>query len=126
MPRLNVVAGPNGSGKSTLTSSIWYEGNAKARGYRTFLVYVSLGDPDLHIERVRLRVSLGGHDIPDSDVRRRYWGSLSRAPEALHLADEAVVLDNSGIHPIRMLWFKRGQLVWRAATVPDWVERLAG
>ena len=30
---------------------------ARNAGYQTFLVYVSLGNPDLHIERVRLRVS---------------------------------------------------------------------
>jgi predicted ABC-type ATPase len=98
---------------------------AKAGGYRTFLVYVSLGNPDLHIERVRLRVSRGGHDIPDSDIRWRYWRSLSRALEALHLVDEAVVLDNSGVHPVRMLWFKGGEIVWRADTLPDWVEQFA-
>jgi predicted ABC-type ATPase len=27
---------------------------AKNAGYQTFLVYISLGDPELHIERVRL------------------------------------------------------------------------
>src|SRR5580704_17734627 len=32
---------------------------AKSAGYQTLLVYVSLGDPELHIERVRLRVSQG-------------------------------------------------------------------
>ena len=61
---------------------------AKSAGYQTVLVYVSLGDPELHIERIRLRVSQGGHDIPDADVRRRYWRSLTHAPEALSLADE--------------------------------------
>ena len=35
---------------------------AKRAGYRTLLVYVALGDPELHIERVRLRVSQGGHE----------------------------------------------------------------
>jgi predicted ABC-type ATPase len=98
---------------------------AKAAGYRTFLVYVSLGDPDFHIERVRLRVSRGGHDIPDTDIRRRYWRSLTRAPEALQLVDEAVVLDNSGLNAVRMLRFKRGEIVWRAHTLPEWVQRLA-
>ena len=98
---------------------------AKAANYRTFLVYVSLGDPDLHIERVRLRVSRGGHDIPDTDIRRRYWRSLNRAPEALQLVDEAVVLDNSGFNAVRLLRFKRGEIVWRAHTLPDWVQRLA-
>jgi hypothetical protein len=52
----------------------------------------------------------GGHDIPDSDIRRRYWRSLMRAPEALRLVDEAVVLDNSGLHPVRMLLLKHGQV----------------
>ena len=35
---------------------------AKKAGYRIALVYVALKDPELHIERVRLRVSRGGHD----------------------------------------------------------------
>jgi predicted ABC-type ATPase len=39
---------------------------AKNAAYRTLRVDVSLGDPELHIERVRLRVSQGGHDIPDA------------------------------------------------------------
>ena len=52
---------------------------AERIGYRTFLVYVALGDPELHIERVRLRVSQGGHDIPDGDIRRRYARSMMRA-----------------------------------------------
>lgn len=98
---------------------------AKSAGYRTLLVYVALGDPELNIERVRLRVSQGGHDIPDSDIRQRYWRSLMRAPEALKLADEAVVLDNSGLHPVRMLLFRNGRIVWRAAgELPEWVMRL--
>jgi predicted ABC-type ATPase len=97
---------------------------AKRAGYRTLLVYVSLGDPELHIERVRLRVSQGGHDIPDTDIRRRYGRSLHRAPEAFGLADEAVVLDNSGLHPARMLMLASGRVVWRADVLPEWVQRL--
>lgn len=97
---------------------------AKNVGFQTALVYVSLRDPELHIERVRLRVSQGGHDIPDADVRRRYWRSLMHAPGALSLADEAVVLDNSGRHPVRMLLLKGGRVIWRAETLPEWVQRL--
>lgn len=97
---------------------------AKNAGYQTTLVYVSLGDPELHIERVRLRVAQGGHDIPDADIRRRYWRSLAHAPEALTLADEAVVLDNSGHYPIRMLLIKDGRSIWRAAAPSEWVQRL--
>jgi predicted ABC-type ATPase len=51
---------------------------AKTAGYGTAIVYVAPGNPDLHIERVRLGVSRGGHDIPDRDIRRRYARSLDR------------------------------------------------
>jgi predicted ABC-type ATPase len=37
--------------------------------------YVSLRSVDLHLDRVRQRVHLGGHDIPEADVRRRYADS---------------------------------------------------
>ena len=48
-----------------------------------------------------------------------------QAPEALRLADEAVVLDNSGLHPVRMLLLRGGRIVWRAAgELPEWVMRL--
>ncbi|PWT99018.1 MAG: hypothetical protein C5B51_27935 [Terriglobia bacterium] len=97
---------------------------AKITGYQTFVVYVALGDPELHIERVRLRVSQGGHDIPDTDIRRRYLRSLMHAPEALKLADEAVVLDNSGIYPVRMLLLQREHVVWRADVLPEWIQGL--
>ncbi|MBL8228892.1 MAG: AAA family ATPase [Bryobacterales bacterium] len=98
---------------------------AKRQGYRALLIYVALRDPELHIERVRLRVSQGGHDIPDSDIRRRYGRSLLRAPEAMRLADETVVLDNSGPQPERTLMLAAGRIIWRASCVPKWVQELA-
>jgi predicted ABC-type ATPase len=98
---------------------------ARKAGYRTLVVYVALGDPELHIERVRLRVTQGGHDIPDADIRRRYTRSLRHAPEAMRLGDEAIVLDNSGPRPERMLLLQAGRMVWRAESLPAWVLHLA-
>jgi predicted ABC-type ATPase len=98
---------------------------AKNSGYLTLLVYVSLGDPELHIERVRLRVSQSGHDIPDADIRRRYWRTLVHAPEALRLVEEAVVLDNSGFHPVRVLLLSDGRIAWQADALPKRVCQLA-
>jgi predicted ABC-type ATPase len=98
---------------------------ARKAGFRIVLVYVALKGPELHIERVRLRVSRGGHDIPDVDIRRRYARSLMRAPEALRLADEAVVLDNSGLHPGRMLLFENGIVISRAEVLAEWAGHLA-
>ena len=97
----------------------------KKIGFRTLLVFVALGDPELHTERVRLRVAQGGHDIPDADIRRRYARSLFHASEAMRLADEALVLDNLGPQPETMLRLKNGQIFWRASSLPLWVQQLA-
>jgi predicted ABC-type ATPase len=45
-------------------------------GYFTLLVYLWLPYPDLAVERVGNRVRLGGHDVPEADVRRRFYRSL--------------------------------------------------
>ncbi len=41
-------------------------------GYRVILFFLQLPSADMAIERVRLRVSQGGHNIPDEVVRRRF------------------------------------------------------
>ena len=45
-------------------------------GYEFDLVFLWLPDPDLAMERVRCRVELGGHSVPEVTVRRRYAAGL--------------------------------------------------
>ena len=97
---------------------------AREAGYRTRLVYICCGDVELHIERVRVRAEKGRHDISDSDIRRRYERSMMRAPQAMRLADETLVLDNSGNEPLRALMIRKGRVVWRADVIPAWVQTL--
>ena len=49
--------------------------NAKNKGYLVSIVYVFLENSDVCIERIKIRVKLGGHHIPDSDVVRRFYRS---------------------------------------------------
>lgn len=44
----------------------------KATGYRVAIYCFSLANAQLAVRRVRLRVSLGGHDVPAEVVRRRF------------------------------------------------------
>ena len=46
--------------------------DAAIKGFHVRIWYVGLSSPELHIARVRQRVSRGGHSIPESDIRRRY------------------------------------------------------
>ena len=45
---------------------------AKARGYRFLLHYIVIGSATQAVARVALRVRLGGHHVPEEDVRRRF------------------------------------------------------
>jgi predicted ABC-type ATPase len=58
--RESLIAESTLAGHGAISLMAW----AKRAGYRTLLIYVALGEPELHIDRVRLRVAQGGHDIP--------------------------------------------------------------
>lgn len=45
-------------------------------GYEVHVFYLWLPSPDLAVARVRRRVQAGGHEVPESDIRRRFWRSL--------------------------------------------------
>lgn len=85
--------------------------DAKAAGFSVALYYVALDTVDRNIERVRQRVEAGGHDIPEADIRRRYEGSLDKLAAALSYADEALLIDNSGLEPHEVFRIEAGAMV---------------
>lgn len=71
------------------------------QGYRVSLYFLRLPDPDLAVARVRLRVSEGGHDVPEGDVRRRFHAGLRNFERVYRdVADDWKLFDNSGGVPI--------------------------
>lgn len=58
------------------------------------IFYMGLASAEAHIERVRRRVSAGGHDIPDADIRRRYRHSLINLVTLLPVLTELQVYDH--------------------------------
>lgn len=72
---------------------------AKASGFEIRLIYVMLRSPELNIERVRLRVARGGHDVPHDKIKDRFERSLAQMPWFLEAADQAYIFDNSGAEP---------------------------
>jgi predicted ABC-type ATPase len=75
---------------------------AKKLGFEIWLIYVVLDSVDRNIERVKLRVRKGGHDVAESDIRRRHGRSLQQLPWFLEQADRAWIYDNSGATPKRI------------------------
>jgi predicted ABC-type ATPase len=73
----------------------------KAEGYRIYLLYFWLNDPDLCIERVANRVRLGGHHVPADIIRRRYERGLRNFFDLYRpIVDTWHVCDNSGGSPV--------------------------
>lgn len=72
---------------------------AKSLGFHIWLIYVVLDSPERSIERIKLRVAKGGHQVADDDVRKRYKRSLEQFRWFLDRGDRAWIYDNSGATP---------------------------
>ncbi len=69
---------------------------AKENGFKVILLFFWLRNVDLAIERVKIRVQEGGHNIPEDVIRRRYVNGIKNLFSIyLPIVDEAMVFDNS-------------------------------
>ena len=60
------------------------------------LLFLWLRNVELAIERVKLRVKKGGHNIPVNVIERRYKNGIKNLFEIyIPLCDEVIVVDNS-------------------------------
>jgi predicted ABC-type ATPase len=72
---------------------------AKSRGFEIRLIYVLVESVEIQIERVKVRVRKGGHDVPEHKIRERRVRSLAQLRWFFDQADRAIVLDNSASEP---------------------------
>ncbi len=69
---------------------------AKRKGYRITLLFFWLNDVKLAVERVKIRVSEGGHNIPEDVIIRRYHkGIYNLINNFINLCDDWIIADNS-------------------------------
>ena len=86
-----------------------------------------VNSPSLALDRIRNRVALGGHDVPEADVRRRFVRSHANLPTAMVRADMTLLYDNTNPdRPHREVAILGEGRWWIAEAVPDWaIEALA-
>ena len=96
--------------------------DARIHGFEVVLVYIGTENVEINLARIRNRVLAGGHDVPESDVRRRYQRSFENFPTAIERADHTILFDNSTEEGYRLVavlgqsgsqWFE---------PVPAWVK----
>jgi predicted ABC-type ATPase len=75
---------------------------AKANGMAVKLFYFFVDTPEQCVERVARRVSEGGHDVPEADLRRRYTRSLNNFATYAKQCDFWRVYDANGRQPVTL------------------------
>jgi len=73
----------------------------KAKGYDVVIYFLKLASVDLAIERVKMRVLQGGHNVPEKDIKRRFdrsWNNFEYVYKPL--VDAWIVFDTSSYPPI--------------------------
>jgi predicted ABC-type ATPase len=100
--------------------------NAVTSGYTVVLCFIGLTGPDLCEERVAMRVTQGGHDVPTAKLKSRFPRTLRNLRNALRRLPNVLVYDNSVLrHPFRgIAVFERGQMTVRAKVLPEWFKSL--
>jgi predicted ABC-type ATPase len=72
---------------------------ARAAGLSPALLYFSVRDPEICLERIARRVAEGGHDVPEAIVRRRFVRSHENLAAYTVEADLWRVYEVSGVKP---------------------------
>ena len=68
---------------------------ARKAGFEATLLFIAVDDPSINLERVRTRVTLGGHDVPADRVVKRYHRTMALLPEMLTRVDRPWIFDNT-------------------------------
>ena len=96
---------------------------AKEKGFYIVLNYIGVESPEIAKERVKIRVSKGGHGIPEQDIEKRYYESLQNLNKVITLCDEVNIYDNSYMFK-DIVYYRNGDLIWKDNAIPSWAKFL--
>lgn len=96
---------------------------AKQLGYAIHLRYVGVSNPQIAIDRVNKRISLGGHGVSEATIEHRYETSADNFRKIVSLCDNINVYDNSGSSLILVAYTVDGQFVQTRSDI-QWVNDL--
>lgn len=97
-----------------------------ASGYTVGLCFIGLSSAMLSAERVAMRVSQGGHDVPSEKLTSRFPRTLENLKSAISKVPHVFVFDNSDLaRPYqRIASFSSGVREELAKPLPKWFQRI--
>ncbi|KEJ00138.1 ATPase [Clostridium botulinum A2B7 92] len=96
---------------------------AKEKGFYIIMNYIGVEDPEVAKERVKIRVSTGGHGIPDKDIERRYYDSLNNLNNVIEMCDEVNIYDNTEVLR-EIIYLKNDKIIWKDKRIPNWANNI--
>lgn len=95
-------------------------------GYGVVLCFIGVSGPEISEQRVAMRVSQGGHDVPSDKLASRFPRTLANLKAALRELPYVLIFDNDDLAaPFRRVAvIQSGQVVWSADAVPNWLRAL--
>jgi predicted ABC-type ATPase len=99
---------------------------AARAGYTTILCFIGTAGPEVSEQRVAMRVSQGGHDVPPQKIVERYPRILANLKAALCELPNVWVFDNNDLRtPYRLVAVvQSGRVVRLHRPVPRWLAPL--
>lgn len=94
-------------------------------GFQAALIFIGLGAAKLSEQRVSIRASQGGHDVPTDKLTARYPRSIANLERAIERLPLVLVYDNSDLRSpyAPVAHFDHGSEVWRAKKLPRWFPK---
>ena len=71
--------------------------DAASSGYQVVLCFIGIANTDLSLQRVAMRVTQGGHDVPSEKLNARFPRTLANLKQALAELPHVFVFDNSDL-----------------------------
>jgi len=95
-------------------------------GYMVVLCFIGISGPAISEQRVAMRVSQGGHDVPTEKLRTRYPRTLANIKSAIRELPHVHIFDNDDLqNPFRpVAVFEHGQLRNVRKPLPRWLARI--
>jgi predicted ABC-type ATPase len=100
--------------------------NAVASGYNIVLCFIGISGPEVSDERVAMRVSQGGHDVPAEKLIARFPRTLANLKMAIRDLPHVWIFDNDDLRtPFRhVAVFENGRQVSLSEPLPKWLAPL--
>lgn len=94
-------------------------------GYQLHVIYMSTDSLDVLNNRIRERIKLGDHFVNPEVVEQRYIAGLKLLSHYFDWPDKLQLFDNSSETQL-VAEVEKGQAVYLADTLPEWVSKYLG